>query len=129
MPKKLKSEHGGRVMDRAIGGASNDPNVRVKGHNQTVHEMTTQQDEVAAYKFTKEQADTVARKLGWQNADEPFLNGDKHKELQEAGGLYGKIARHIGKWLTDPDSETTIPLTVAEHKELSKLAEETLEKV
>lgn len=121
MAHKDQRKGAGRVAGSIKQHDSRDPSHRPKGHNTTVHEMTTQQDDVHPYVFTKEQADAIARKRGWQNEGESFLNGDTAKELQSAGGLDGKLARHIAKWLTDPGSQTTIPLTAAEHKELAKL--------
>lgn len=78
-------------------------------------------DGLRAYRLTKEEGDTAMRRLQHQGADEPFLNGDVGSKLQAEGGLVGKLARHCQKWLRDENSETTIPLTAAEHKEVTKL--------
>lgn len=91
--------------------------------NKTVREMSAAKpDGLTVYHLTKAQGDAAMRKLGHQKADEPFLNGDAGRGLQEKGGLIGKLARHCQKWLTEPDSATTIPLTDAERSQVEKWA-------
>lgn len=91
-------------------------------HNKTVQEMgDTSADEVGVYRFTKADGDKLMRKLGHQTADQVSLDKEVGNALQEKGGLVGKLARHCQKWLTDPGSVTTIPLTDSEYKQVAKL--------
>jgi hypothetical protein len=77
-------------------------------------------DAVTVYRLTKDQADAMLRKMGHLEESDRKMDAALAKDLEVKGGAVGKLARHASKWLTDPGSETTIPLTDAEAAELGK---------
>ncbi len=88
---------------------------------------------VTIYRLTKAQAETALRKMGVMGEHDPFFTIPESRRIdartktvtsaadylraqpQNAGV---KLQYHALKWLKDADTETTIPLTEAEHAAL-----------